>query len=53
MSYIYMRVGLRVARNVFRKFVVDRRSATVLDGSATVLSRPHADFPRLYTIIDE
>ena len=47
MSYGYSSVGLRVPRNVVRKFVVDRRSTTVLDGSVTVLSRPHYSFLRL------
>ena len=41
MSYGYSRVGLSVARNVVRNFVVDRRSTTVIGGSAAVLSRPH------------
>ena len=40
-SYGCSRVGLRVARNEVWKFVVDCRSATVLEDSATVLSRPH------------
>ena len=39
-----------MARNVVRKFVVDRRSTTVLDGSATVLSRPHYGVWRLSKI---
>ena len=41
MNYGYSRVGIRVTRNVVLKFVVDRRSNTVLHGSATVLSRAH------------
>ena len=41
MSYGYNRVGLRVLRDVVRNFVVGRRDTTVLDGSVTVLSRPH------------
>ena len=40
-SYGYSRVGLRVPRNVVKKFVVDHRSTTVLGGSVTVLSRSH------------
>ena len=40
MSYGNIKVGVRVARNVVRKFVDDHRFSTVLYGSATVLSRP-------------
>ena len=41
MRYRDSRVGVQLPMNVVRKFVVDRRLASVLDGSATVLSRPH------------
>ena len=40
MSYGYSSVRMRVARNVVRKFVVNR-STTAQEGSAMVLSRPY------------
>ena len=40
-NYEYSRVGLRVPRDPVRQLVVERRSTTILDGSVTVLSRPH------------
>ena len=51
-GYSRPRVGLRVARKVVRKFVVDHRSTAVLDGSAAVTTVSD-DYPRLYTIIEE
>ena len=56
MSYGDSKVCLRLPRNVVRKFAVDRRSATVLDGSATVLSRPHYGdwrLSKINTTVDE
>ena len=39
MSYGYSRVGLRVVRIVVRKFVVNRRSSTVLSVRKFVVNR--------------
>lgn len=41
MSYGYSKVGLRVLRDAVQKYVVDRKSTTVLDGSVMMLSRTH------------
>ena len=49
-NYEYSRVGLRVPRDALRQLVVDRRSTTILDGSVTVLSRPHYSVWRLSKI---
>ena len=47
MSYGYNRVGLRVAKNVVREFVVDRRSTTVLDGSIKTDDYDYHDYRQM------